>query len=74
MHAKPDLRVEFEPDSHHFRLGDLCRYLLGEKLTSKRLTQKREFGQEFAIRHEESIKHYDSILIAWKFLKLSAEF
>ena len=26
MHAKPDLRVEFEPDDHFFRLGDLCRY------------------------------------------------
>ena len=26
MHAKPDLRVEFEPNGHFFRLGDLCRY------------------------------------------------
>ena len=26
MHAKPDLRVEFEPNGHYFRLGDLCRY------------------------------------------------
>jgi hypothetical protein len=26
MHAKPDLRVEFEPDDHFFRLGALCRY------------------------------------------------
>jgi hypothetical protein len=23
MHAKPDLRVEFEPNDHFFRLGDL---------------------------------------------------
>ena len=29
MHAKPDLRVEFEPNGHFFRLGDLCRYPLG---------------------------------------------
>ena len=26
MHAKPDLRVELEPNDHLFRLGDLCRY------------------------------------------------
>jgi len=26
MHAKPDLRAEFEPDDHFFRLGDLGRY------------------------------------------------
>ena len=26
MHAKPDLRVEFEHSDHFFRLGDLGRY------------------------------------------------
>jgi len=26
MHAKPDLRVELEPNDHFFRLGDLGRY------------------------------------------------
>ena len=26
MHAKPDLRVQLEPNGHFFRLGDLCRY------------------------------------------------
>ena len=26
MHAKPDLRVEFEPNDHFFRLGDPYRY------------------------------------------------
>jgi len=33
MHAKPDLRVEFEPYGHFFRLGDLCRSRAGLPLT-----------------------------------------
>ncbi len=32
IHAKPDLRVEFEPNDHFFRLGDFRRYSLNEKM------------------------------------------
>ena len=41
MHAKPDLRVEFEPNDHVFRLGDLCRY-------SSWVMQRRYFGRQTA--------------------------
>lgn len=30
MHAKPDLRAEFEPSGHCFRIGDLCCYVACE--------------------------------------------
>jgi len=34
IHTKPDLRVEFEPDDHFFRLGDPDRYANRNTFTS----------------------------------------